>query len=157
MHACTGAIVTKPRPSSILPHAELCSLGVQCDQSHTHKKPGVSKAFGHFRFNTADEAEYPLLLCQRLARCFAQACFTRGWQVCAEPRGVPAAKSTPANWKVAGGRQPTGKAAPSLLPEDFQLVTLQVSKLQHPGLTTSGSRLREPDLIRNIVFLKVPE
>ena len=133
---------------------ELSSLSVCCDQQHTHKKWGVSKAFGRFRFNTADEAEYPLLLCQRMARCFAQACLKRGWPVGVEPRGVPATKSVPAGWKVTGGRQPRGKAAPSLLPEDFQVTKLTVSQGQYSFLAHSVGRLRDQTIIKGRVFPK---
>lgn len=105
---------------------ELVALSAKCDGSHTHKKWGVGRSFGRFKFDTAEEAEYPLLLCQRIARLFAQAAIRNGWHVSTEPRGQPAHKMVPAHWKVAGGRQPRGRAVANLLPEDFQVVSVVV-------------------------------
>lgn len=105
---------------------ELVALSAKCDGTHTHKKWGVGRVLGRFKFDTSEEAEYPLLLCQRIARLFAQAAIRAGWPVSVEPRGQPAHKVVPAHWKVAGGRQPRGRAAANLLPEDFQVVAVQV-------------------------------
>ena len=62
-----------------------------------------------------------------MARAFAEACIAAGWAVHPEPRAAPSAKVIPSKWKVASGRQPRGRRAPQLLPEDGQVVQVQVS------------------------------
>ena len=119
---------------------DLCQLEVLCDGQHPHKKWGVSKTITGVKFDTSEEAEYPLLLCQRIARLFAQACMRQGWQVQADPRAAPAVKVIPATWKIAGGRQPRGRAAPSLIPEDLQVVSCDVDLSKFPFLKGKSGR-----------------
>ena len=92
----------------------------------------MSKTITGVKFDTSEEAEYPLLSCQRIARLFAQACMRQGWQAQADPRAAPAVKVVPATWKIAGGRQPRGRAAPSLIPEDLQVVSCDVDLSKFP-------------------------
>ena len=134
--------------------SELCTLEVMCDQQHQHQKWGISKVFGSYKFDTSEEAEYPLILCQRISRCFAQACRRQGWDVQLEPKAAPAAKVVPAHWRIAGGRQPRGKAAPTLLPEDFQVVSFhRVSLSQHTFLKRIG-RVDQILSSSNVLFPK---
>ena len=105
---------------------QLCALGLRCDKRHKHRPWSVSKTLTGWKFDTASEAEYPLVLCSRMARAFAEACVAVGWAVHPEPRGAPSAKVIPSKWKIASGRQPRGKRAPPLLPEDGQVVSIEV-------------------------------
>ena len=45
------------------------SLGIQCDHTHAHKPWHITSREQHLEFATALEAEYPRLLCQRMAQC----------------------------------------------------------------------------------------
>ena len=46
--------------------SELKSLAAKCDGNHTHKKWGVGKVFGRFKFDTSEEAEYPCCCAKEL-------------------------------------------------------------------------------------------
>ena len=78
-------------------------------------------------YDTASEAEYPLLLCQRVAIIISKLAKQQGYQVDVEPRSTPAALQASSGWKVAAGRQPRGRKALAMLPEDGQIVELHVS------------------------------
>ena len=119
---------------------DLCQLELLCDGQHTHKAWGASKTLTGVKFDTSEEAEYPLLLCQRISRLFAQACLRRGWQVQVDPRAAPAVKVIPATWKIAGGRQPRGRAAPNLIREDLQVVSCDVNLNQFPFFKNKSGR-----------------
>ena len=48
--------------------SELRQLELRCDGSHSHKSWSVSKSLdGRWKYDTASEAEYPPVLCQRIA------------------------------------------------------------------------------------------
>ena len=49
------------------------SLGIQCDHTHAHKPRHITSRGQHLEFATALEAEYPRLLCQRMAQCLVHA------------------------------------------------------------------------------------
>ena len=51
-----------------------CSLAVVCDNKHSHKPWSVSKTSQGWSFDTAAEAEYPTLLCQRVVSLFLEYC-----------------------------------------------------------------------------------
>ena len=107
------------------PH--LCRLEVRCDKQHQHQPWTISRSIqGGWQFDTSAEAEYPLLLCSRMASAFAEFAITQGWVVHAEPNRVSAAKLIPSQWKIAAGRQPRGRKSRSILPEDGQVVTIEV-------------------------------
>ena len=48
-------------------------LAVDCDNNHAHKPWYVASRGPHLEFATALEAEYPRLLCQRMAQCLVRA------------------------------------------------------------------------------------
>ena len=48
-------------------------LALLCDGGHQHEAWGVRRSQGRWHFDTASEAVYPYLLCQRLARLIATA------------------------------------------------------------------------------------
>lgn len=107
------------------PH--LCRLEVRCDKQHQHQPWTISRTIqGGWQFDTSAEAEYPLLLCSRMASALAEFAITQGWVVHAEPNRVSAAKFIPSQWKIAAGRQPRGRKSRSILPEDGQVVTIEV-------------------------------
>ena len=49
---------------TVAPAASFASLGIACDGNHDHLPWGASR---RGRFHTADEAEFPDLLCPRMA------------------------------------------------------------------------------------------
>ena len=104
---------------------ELERLGIRCDKSHPHRAWSVSRAVGGgWKFDTSAEAEYPMILCSRMAKIFAEVAQKRGWVVHPEARGGNSAKVIPSKWKVASGRQPRGRRSVALLPEDGQVVAM---------------------------------
>ena len=78
---CTGA--NRDKKTSFLHNCrDLCQLGVMCDHSHDHKAWKVSKSLdGRWQYDTASEAEYPLLLCQRVAIIISKLARQQGYQV----------------------------------------------------------------------------
>ena len=46
-------------------HPFLQPLAKECPGNHKHKPYAINKTFGAWKFDTAGESEYPLLLCQR--------------------------------------------------------------------------------------------
>ena len=124
----------------------LKQLELRCDRSHNHKKWSVSRTLdGRWQYDTASEAEYPLLLCQRIAVLISKAAIHYGHPVSVEPKGLtqPNKASTP--WKVSAARQPRGRRLQNLLPEDGQVVTCVVNHPQDVSkLQSVKSRSSEP-------------
>lgn len=64
---------------------------------------GQQVVTGSWKFDTAAEAEYPLVLCQRIAALISQVAIARGHtMIKVEPRAAQASSQ----WRVAAGRQP---------------------------------------------------
>ena len=106
---------------------QLLSMEMRCDGQHSHQAWSVSRSLGGgWKFDTSAEAEYPLLMCKRLAHAFAEHAIMKGWVVHQEPNKVSSSKIVPSLWKVAAGRQPRGRKSRSLLPEDGQIVSIMV-------------------------------
>lgn len=134
---------------------QLLALELRCDKQHRHKPWAVSKTLTGWQFDTASEAEYPLVLCSRMARAFAEACIAVGWAVHPEPRGAPSAKVIPSKWKIASGRQPRGKRAPQLLPEDGQVVRVELLQPVDISAVKQWSGRSDKDI--TIAGLKFPK
>ena len=109
--------------------ADLCQLAVRCDGKHKHKQWGVSKSLaGGWKFDTASEAEYPLVFCQRVAVIVGRIARARGFHcIQSEPRATPLAAQASSQWRIAGGKQPRGRRATVMLPEDGQQVEILVT------------------------------
>ena len=87
-------------------------LSVFCDGSHWHK-PWTPKRVGNrLQFTTADEAAYPLLLCQRLVHALLELCFPQLSLVHARNISLDQ-KAT----RVALGIQPRGHSFGPLVPD----------------------------------------
>ena len=96
----------------------LRKLEVMCDGQHSHKSWSVSKSLnGKWQYDTAGEAEYPLVLCQRIAAIISKVARDRQLPIHLEPRSTPLAQQASTAWRVAAGKQPRGTA---MLPEDGQ-------------------------------------
>ena len=139
-HACMHGGCRDKQTALLHNVPEMCSMQAKCDNKHSHRPWSVRKVLGAWKFDTSSEAEYPLLLCQRLARIFAQVCHRKGWPVSPEPRAVPATKYIAAKWKVAGGRQPRGRGVKPLIPEDFQIVDLTLTNEQFSHVKSWSGR-----------------
>ena len=88
-------------------------LSIFCDGSHWHK-PWTPKRLGNrLHFTTADEAAYPLLLCQRLIDALLELCFPQLQLSGVNPTIAMDQKAT----RVALGVQPRGHAFGPLVPE----------------------------------------
>ena len=106
---------------------QLQQLGVMCDRQHAHKGWSVSKSLsGKWQYDTASEAEYPLLLCQRIAAIISQLAHAQNLPIHLEARSTPLAQQASTAWRVAAGRQPRGRRAQAMLPEDGQVVEVEV-------------------------------
>ena len=97
---------------------QLQQLGVMCDRQHAHKGWSVSKSLsGKWQYDTAREAEYPLLLCQRIAAIISRLAHAQNLPIHLEARSTPLAQQASTTWRVAAGRQPRGRRAQAMLPE----------------------------------------
>ena len=71
-----GARPVWRRWTGTLPGIE--GLNAVCDNNHIHTPFTVSQSLGKWEFSTAEEATYPLLLCERVSDIFLQACIAHG-------------------------------------------------------------------------------
>lgn len=55
------------------------ALVATCDNSHVHESFNIGKHDGHWKFDTATEATYPKVLCQRVARLVHDALISKGF------------------------------------------------------------------------------
>jgi hypothetical protein len=55
------------------------TLQLSCDNSHNHESFSITKSQGEWRFATSQEAEYPLLLCKRVAELVFAEIILRGY------------------------------------------------------------------------------
>ena len=93
----------------------LTFLAMECDGQHSHLPWGVTKDGKKYVFNTAEEAEYPPVLCERIAAATSEAALHAGVQ---EVVPLPKAPSRPAPSKMAAaGRQPRGNRLPEVISE----------------------------------------
>jgi len=112
-------------------------LEVECDKEHPHETWGITKIGNSLQYDTALEAEYPNLLCQRMADLLADAVNL--------PR--PPIQATPSRTsrRILGLHV---KQAPPLVPEfsSFLEMTQQPTQPNHKGLTfrKRGGKHREP-------------
>ena len=128
-HACMHG-GSRDKQTALLHNCEeLCKLGVKCDGSHTHKPWGISKSLaGGWKFDTSTEAEYPLVFCQRVAVIMSRLAHARGYNtIQTEPRASPLVAQASNQWKIAAGKQPRGRRAVPMLPEDGQQVEVVVT------------------------------
>lgn len=101
----------RPKWSTFLTNAEwLRGLSAVCPQDHVHK------SWSEYRCNTKLEAEYPLLLCSRIADAAFQHAVSLGCQPIEPPAKRQKSSSTPRVMAQAG-RQPRGNKYPELISE----------------------------------------
>lgn len=128
-HACMHSGKRDEQTALLHNCRELCQLAVRCDGRHKREQWGVSKSLsGGWKFDTSAEAEYPLVFCQRVAVVISKLAQQKGFScIQIEPRATPLAAQASSYWRVAGGKQPHGRRAVPMLPEDGQQVEIQVS------------------------------
>ncbi len=89
----------------------------QCDGLHSHLPWGLSQVDNQWKFNTADEAEYPEPLCEEIADIVAKHAGLPDLQeqipTSKRPKPNPMAKLRAAE----AGRQPRGNLLPQVVPE----------------------------------------
>ena len=97
-------------------HSGFSSLSLVCDSSHAHLPWGVDRRSEGWRFNTAEEAEYPAELCEKNSEISTRAAQECNMVVTAHQ---PSSNKTPSVKlrAVQGGRQPRGNLLPQLIPE----------------------------------------
>ena len=96
----------------------LQSLRKMCDGNHTHKPWGVSWKGSSYSWNTAQEAEYPTVLCDHIAQEAKRAAIAAGAiQTSPEPPKQKKRKATTSLQAAAAGRQPRGNKFPELIAE----------------------------------------
>ena len=121
--------------TSFLSNSEgLFPLCLRCDGSHQHLPWGL---LPDGTFPTAQEAEYPLLLCERIAQVIYQAALDRGFLA---PTSMDQSSSLQVN-SMAVQSQPRS-AMPPYLPE-FAYVTEVLVTKEEPSLDSKG-KLTKP-------------
>ena len=89
-------------------------LQVACDKSHEHAPWGTAKVRGRTVFHTASEAQYPLLLCQRMALLVVK---QLDLKLIPQVPSSPPKSSLLSERKTAAGKQPRGAKSVRLIPE----------------------------------------
>ena len=110
---------------------ELQDLALECDGAHQHAPWGVQKtATGVWNFRTSEEAEYPRLLCQRVADKVAQAAATAGlganFRITHQKdlEDLPVAKRQ----RIAAAVQPRGASVPPIVSEYRVIQSIRVAE-----------------------------
>lgn len=112
------------------------SLAMECDGNHPHLPWGVAKHDSSWKFNTADEAEYPAVLCERISSTVANIAHDR--KVVFLPPQVPKRQRLEPKRRAAeAGRQPRGNLLPQIIPEFKHKITLGVP----PSFLSNAPRL----------------
>ena len=86
----------------------LASMALPCPKNHVHKPFTLKKTAAGWRFDTAQEGEYPVLLCERYAKCLQ-----RHSNISTHPSAVPN--------RIPSNIQQT-KRHPQLIPEYHRVV-----------------------------------
>ena len=162
----------RERQSSAITHQrpEPARIGaVACDKSHSHKPWGVkfneSKIF--IGSSSADEAEYPAIFCQRIAKLTAQTARHRGppasriaiidtaKAMAKPPRPTDAAlRLRRAQMRATVGSQPRGRALGPLTSEHKLCTTIQLAAPAAALLPQAGHRITENMNIGGIIMQK---
>ena len=61
-------------------------LNAVCQGDHDHDPWGVTYQMGRWKFDTASEAAYPILLAQRAAACLVVHAKSKGWSLIPRPK-----------------------------------------------------------------------
>ena len=113
---------------------EFQCLALQCDKTHTHKPWGLSRQKGQWAFHTAEEAEYPVLLCSRVAEALTSAAVRLGIQMLSSKAVEPmrlkrsedifVKESAELHFQLraSSGLQPRGRKYPELIPEFSEVI-----------------------------------
>ena len=70
-HSCTHAGKRNKKTRILATRGLFSKLEAECDNSHEHQPWGIVRHHQGLRFDTASEAEYPSLLCKRMATALA--------------------------------------------------------------------------------------
>ena len=119
-----------------------CELELTCDGSHDHEPWGVHKVGQKWKFNTADEAAYAMLLCQRMASLVVKQLALDGFVMPADTKQCsvmafsplkkarldPPPGPSPNVGAATAGRQARGQRSPVFLPEHRTTVTFAVTQ-----------------------------
>ena len=120
-------------------------LQVSCDKSHAHAPWGTTKLRGRTVFNTASEAQYPLVLCQRMAVLVVQ---QLDLKLVPQKLIAPVQSSLLSERKTAAGRQPRGSKAVKLVPE-YQEVKKFVVELAECTPLIDNYKLKTPIMLKD--------
>lgn len=101
-------------------------LALLCDGSHEHEGWTIRKVNGRWHFATADEAEYPQELCNKVSDIILQVAIDAGGQQLQTPPKQPKTKNLQLTM-AAAGRQPRGDKFPAIIPEFAYKVSRQTS------------------------------
>ena len=118
--------------------SELKVLGSASDGKHSHLPWGVAKVGRTWSFATEKEAEYPELLCSRVAEQIADRGRKRGHKIIKAPLSKKGGtdESTPRNAKLQAqsGKQPRGAKYPEVIPEFKETVEISLSRAEWEAL-----------------------
>ena len=146
-------------------------LSMFCDGSHWHKPWTPRRVGNRLHFVTADEAAYPLLLCQRVIDTLLEMCFPDAPLPSATSSVPFASKHT----RIALGAQPRGKALGPLVSEfshqvafacaaikqDASVPFLQSlpkgSKVLRRRLLNGGNLIPSLEQVSDVIFHDMPD
>jgi hypothetical protein len=111
-------------------------LEAECSKDHEHKPWSAVKTSDRWRFDTELEAEYPLLLCQRMVQKLVKDLQNSGFEIttpvfCIDSE--PSLASTPSSSPsaaAAAGRQARGAKGPRMVPEFADLRKVIVAEAE---------------------------
>lgn len=107
-------------------HSCFDEQAVLCDGLHEHEGWTIRKVNGRWHFATADEAEYPQELCNKVADIILQVAINAGGQQLQTQPKQPKTKNLQLTM-AAAGRQPRGDKFPAIIPEFAYKVSRQTS------------------------------
>ena len=136
---------TRPKSTTIVTNAEcLRCLAAQCPGGHIHEKWAPVWTGTGWKFPSAQESEYPKLLCDRISQAVSDYAILNGAvakpsELLVAPADLPSLDRT----KISAGRQPRGRAIPPLVPMYSSVVTRVFSEAQWKAMQAclAGAKL----------------
>ena len=102
----------------------LDSLAILCDKSHSHKPWTTKMRNGSIRFATAEEAAYPVLLCERIVHCLREKAIQLGASTTDTLAKQAEEPADPQISRVMFGALPRGQRVKPLVAEYGHFITV---------------------------------
>ena len=85
-HSCCHGSRRKKDTGWLSTPRVFADLNAVCQGDHDHDPWGVTYQMGQWKFDTASEAAYPMLLAQRAAACLVVHAKSKGWSLVSRPK-----------------------------------------------------------------------